>query len=171
MANHQPKRVGRRKLVPLPPNAASGSTPQMKPLKSHTRLLIVDDDPSIRYLLARLLGQHYEVEVAASTGEALEIAAKQSFDVFLLDINLQEKTTGFGLLQALRKMPEHKDTPAVACTAYATPYNIDSYHEGGFNGCVSKPFTRTSLSDMLAAVLHEPALFHDMPTIPHNLAA
>ncbi|HMB89304.1 MAG TPA: response regulator [Rhodothermales bacterium] len=144
----------------------------LKPLKSRTRrLLIVDDEPTIRYLLAHFLSQHYEVEVVASTDAALTLAAEQSFDVFLLDINLREEMTGFGLLQALRKRPEHEHTPAVACTACVNPYNLDKYHKGGFDGCVSKPFTRSSLSDMLTAVLHQPALFHDMSMTPHTLAA
>lgn len=144
----------------------------LKPIKNRTRrLLIVDDEPTIRYLLTRFLSQHYEVEVAASAHEALAMAAKQSFDAFLLDINLQEETTGFGLLRALRRLPTNADTPAVACTACVTLFNVDSYHEAGFNGCVSKPFTRASLSTMLTAVLRHPAYFHDMPITPHSLAA
>lgn len=137
-----------------------------------SRVLIVEDEPTIRHLLSHYLRNDYEIKVVASTKEALAVAAEHPFDVFLLDINLREETTGFDLLQALRDMPDYQDTPAVACTAYATHYNTASYYDGGFNGCVSKPFTRNALFDTLSAVLHSVNPFYEQPHARrHNLAA
>jgi two-component system cell cycle sensor histidine kinase/response regulator CckA len=52
-----------------------------------SRILIVDDEPTIARVLARLLGKGHEVVVATSGSEALDVLAKgESFDVILCDL-------------------------------------------------------------------------------------
>ena len=57
-----------------------------------TRIMIVDDDPSARFLLRTILGDHpEEFEVVAETGrsaEALELLAQGRPDVALLDARM-----------------------------------------------------------------------------------
>ena len=84
------------------------------------RILAVEDNPDTQMLLRYLL-QSYDLEIASRVEEALERAAAEPVDLFLLDINLSERRTGIDLLQHLRRMNPYGDTPALAITAYAQP--------------------------------------------------
>ena len=109
------------------------------------RILAVEDDSYIRLLFTYLLRGHYEVILVGTVDEALQTASCQRFDLFLLDINLQEDRTGLDLLNMLRRMPEYSRTPAVACTAYIKQDNSDVFKVQGFNSYLEKPFTREVL--------------------------
>ncbi len=53
------------------------------------RILIVDDDPSIRYMLSRvLLDEQYAVLSAADGREGLQLAAANEVDLVLLDLKM-----------------------------------------------------------------------------------
>src|SRR3954447_2701796 len=69
-----------------------------------TRLLFVDDEQSIRLTLPAILEQQgFEVVVAASVSEALEIINHQRFDVLLTDLNIGSPADGFILVTAMRR--------------------------------------------------------------------
>ena len=56
---------------------------------SEDRILVVDDDPSVREMLTRVLtGEGYLVLAAADGATAVEIAAATKIDLVLLDLNL-----------------------------------------------------------------------------------
>ena len=93
----------------------------MKTMTTHRnrkRILIVEDDPHIQLLLRHLLRPWFHLDLAVNVDEALDIAAENPFDLFLIDINLGELRTGVDLLGLLRRIPAYDATPAVACTAY-----------------------------------------------------
>ena len=114
-------------------------------LDGKARILAVEDDPHIQILLRHLLQSRYNLMLVGSTDEALHAASSQSFDLFLLDINLGEDRTGVDLLMALRQMPRYRATPAIACTAYAMHGDHDRFIQQGFIGYVGKPFSRDGL--------------------------
>lgn len=59
------------------------------PLKSIRRLLVVDDDNSVRLSLRRLLeSEHFAVETAAAIPDALNILQSKRIDLVVLDLNL-----------------------------------------------------------------------------------
>src|SRR2546428_13696378 len=65
------------------------------------RILVVDDDPSVRGMLARVLvGESYLVWSAGNGAEALEIAAGVPIDLVLLDLNMPVKS-GWDTLERL----------------------------------------------------------------------
>jgi two-component system nitrogen regulation response regulator GlnG len=65
-------------------------------------ILVVDDEPSIRFVLEKALGKAgHEVVCAASAEEARELLAARSFDVALLDVRLPG-VSGFELLEEIR---------------------------------------------------------------------
>jgi len=69
------------------------------------RLLFVDDEPSIRLTLPAILEQQgFEVAVAASVPEALEIINHRQFDVLLTDLNIGSPADGFILVTAMRRI-------------------------------------------------------------------
>ncbi len=66
-------------------------------------ILIVDDNPENRALLAGLLKPHYRLLVAVSGAQALAICHKQKPDLVLLDIMMPEMD-GYEVCQRMRAM-------------------------------------------------------------------
>ncbi len=117
------------------------------------RLLVVEDNPDTQKLLEYQLRGHFTVTLAGGIEDALEAAAHARFDLFVLDINLGEQRTGIHLLQRLYEMPAHRDTPAVALTAYALPGDRERFLKVGFRAYMSKPFLREDLLNTIRDVL------------------
>ena len=123
------------------------------PQEKRFRILAVEDNPDTQLLLRYLLRPHYELEIVPRVDEALRAASENQYDVLLLDINLGEERTGIDLLNQLREMPAYVQTPALALTAYAMPGDRERFVNSGFDGYVSKPFTRKELYEAIRAVL------------------
>ncbi len=117
------------------------------------RILAVEDLPDLQVLLRYMLKRRFDLVVVASYDEALRRAARERFDLFVLDINLGERRTGLDLLHALRRLPGCAATPAVACTAYAMNGDRERFLARGFDEHVRKPFTRQELHAGIDAVL------------------
>ncbi len=81
-------------------------------------ILIVEDNPSDRYLLSRLLGEigPYTLHVAENGEEALQHIEQSPPDAVFLDL-LLPKMDGFTLLETLRADPRWQDLPIVIFTA------------------------------------------------------
>jgi DNA-binding response OmpR family regulator len=91
------------------------------------RILIVDDDPSIRHMLGRVLvGEGYDAPAAANGREGLQMAADQEVDLVLLDL----KMPGMNGQETLKELNVlHPDLPIIMMTAFpGYPF------EGGLNG-------------------------------------
>lgn len=77
---------------------------EKRQLPSKTRLLFVDDEETIRQTLPVILGQHgFEVTVAGTVPEALDIITHQKFDILLTDLNIGSPADGFILVTAMRR--------------------------------------------------------------------
>jgi DNA-binding NarL/FixJ family response regulator len=67
------------------------------------RVLVVDDEPIIRGLIAEVLSSHdYDVSVAGNATEARQVAAEFDPDVALVDIDLGAGPSGIDLEMSLR---------------------------------------------------------------------
>ncbi|NMC75412.1 MAG: response regulator [Geobacteraceae bacterium] len=82
-----------------------------------SRILVVDDESSIRLLYSHELSDEgYEVITAAGAEEAVEKLRKDDFDLILLDIKLKNES-GLDLLQRIVK--ERHNLPVILCTAFS----------------------------------------------------
>jgi signal transduction histidine kinase/DNA-binding response OmpR family regulator len=113
---------------------------------SHS-ILVVDDEPGIRELLAWELGeQGYEVVAAADGAEALEHVRRTEFDLIISDIRMP-RVGGLDLLRSAKEIAP--DTEVVIATGYAElEYAIECVRHGAFD-FVQKPF---HIEDLLATV-------------------
>lgn len=96
------------------------------------RVLLVEDDPTARRMLATVLqSTGYAVHTAASGSEAAALLAREAFDVVVSDIWMPAGD-GIGLLAAARSLPE---PPAVILlTGYSTVESaIDALRAGAFD--------------------------------------
>lgn len=117
---------------------------------SHTDLppvLVLDDEPSIRDVIASCLGLvGYEVVQADAGWRALALARQRAFRLFLLDVNLPD-TTGFEVCEQLRR--DGIETPVMFLTARdGGPDAAHGLRIGG-DDYLRKPF---DLSELVARV-------------------
>jgi two-component system response regulator HydG len=101
------------------------------------RVLVVDDKENMLKLLAKVLGEKYEVSLAAHGAEALSLIASHDFDVVLTDIRMPE-ADGFQVLKAVKGTAPA--TEVVLMTAYATVQDaVEAIKQGAYN-YLQKPF-------------------------------
>lgn len=118
------------------------------------RILIVDDEPYIlRILSFKLRRQGYETVEAASSADAEAALASQSFDLLLLDVALEEPTSGFELAARVRGDARLGELPIILLTARGLADDILRGRAVGANGYVTKPFSTEDLIQRVAALI------------------
>ena len=79
-----------------------------KEIGSSPKVLLVDDDESVRELTTLQLGSKgFEVVSAANVSEALQFIATGSFDVLITDLNMPNPGDGFTVVTAMRHSQPH----------------------------------------------------------------
>jgi len=116
----------------------------------HEKILIVDDEASIRRILeTRLKMVGYEVATAADGEEALEIFSKFNPDLIILDV-MMPKLDGYGVTREIRRT---SDTPIIILTALGDVSERITGLELGADDYVIKPFSPKELEARVKAVL------------------
>ena len=116
------------------------------------RILIVDDDPEIRTLVAVTLGDSHTILEAADGVDALYLARKEAFDLVLLDV-MMPRMDGFEACRQLKGDPLTTSTPVIMLTARGTREDLDRGTEVGADDYFVKPFSPIALLDKIAQVL------------------
>lgn len=121
----------------------------------NARLLIVDDEPNIRELLATSLRfAGFDVSTAADGRSALQAAADDEPDLVVLDVMLPD-LDGFAVTQRLRERGQH--APVLFLTARdATADKVAGLTVGG-DDYVTKPFSLDELVARIRAILRRTA--------------
>jgi two-component system cell cycle response regulator DivK len=102
-------------------------------------ILVIEDNEANRYLAEFILRKNgFEVSGAQSGQEGIDIAAKQSFDLVLLDIQMP-MMDGYEVLRELRRLSAFKETPVLALTAFAMSGDREKALAAGFDGYLEKP--------------------------------
>lgn len=103
------------------------------------RILLIEDNEQNRYLLTFLLEQHgHEVVQAISGAIGLELAAKISPDLILLDIQLPGMD-GYAVAEALKSDSRLRSIPIIAVTSYAMVGDREKAMASGAEGYIEKP--------------------------------
>ncbi len=132
---------------------------ELKPskLKTSLKVLIMDDDESIRTVLTKMLHYMGSQTVAAKDGrEAIKIYQKQKrlnkpFDVVIMDLTVPGGMGGRETIANLLKIdPKVK---AIVSSGYSNDPIIANYSKYGFQGFVTKPFKLEELAKILKQVI------------------
>ena len=118
------------------------------------KVLVVDDNEMNLAVVKALLKQtDLQITTCMSGAECLEMAAKESFDVILLD-HMMPEMDGIETLARLRQSDNKcKETPVIALTANAIEGAKAEYIKAGFANYLSKPIEGAELERMLLQYL------------------
>ena len=102
------------------------------------KLLLLEDDQILSETLEHFLTREgYEIDVAFTMEEAEDLTFDNTYDLYLLDINLPEGS-GLELLKALRHAED--DTPTIFITALTDMHSISQSFQLGAMDYIKKPF-------------------------------
>src|SRR5258705_5948088 len=106
------------------------------------RILVVDDDPSLRLLLRETLAaDEFEIEEVASAEEAREVARSWRPSVVLLDVQLP----GLDGLSFCRQLTAARDDPPAVILLTGTPTPAAAAQKAGARAILRKPFSPLEL--------------------------
>jgi len=130
--------------VAAPRPAVSGGRP---------RVLVVDDEASIRDLLAKTLAlAEYDVDVAPDGRSALDRMRMYPYDLLIADL----KMPGMDGLTVIREAKRYKsDLPVIIITGYSTEASAIEAVNLGVSGYLTKPFRVPQVLNAAAKALGE----------------
>ena len=129
------------------------------------KILIVDDEKDIRFILNEILTEnHYTVVSAGTIKEAESIINNDHFDLALLDVLLDEKSRdGLYLLNQIKK--KNRDIPVIMMSGHANiQIAVNSVKDGAFE-FLEKPFNQERLLNFIKRGIE----FSELSTSKQNL--
>jgi two-component system, chemotaxis family, chemotaxis protein CheY len=103
------------------------------------RVLIIDDAATVRMYYRIILEEAgYLVEEAVNGIEAMEKALLETFDLYIVDVNMP-KQDGYGFLRELRGREELLQVPALMVSTEAAPQDKTRAYTSGANLYLVKP--------------------------------
>lgn len=127
----------------IPPDRwtlAAADTLASLPDLSRVKILVADDSPTNRSIMATMLTRMgAQFELAEDGVEAMHWLERESFDLALIDIEMP-RLSGFDLIRALRSHDrQHAQMPIIAVTAYVLRSVRDAIYAAGADAIVTKP--------------------------------
>ena len=121
---------------------------------TNPKILVVDDDPSIREILATQLGRlHYETVVAEDGEEALKAFKTSKPDLVLMDL-MMPRMDGLTACQKIRAFEKKGSrTPIIFLTARDSQHDKLSSVLSGADDFVTKPISLQELREHVEAAL------------------
>jgi two-component system KDP operon response regulator KdpE len=127
-----------------------------------TRVLVVDDEPQIlRALRINLKVRDYEVHVAATGSEALQVAGRYPPDLVILDLGLPD-LDGVQVIQGLRGWTK---APIIVLSGRADSTDKVEALDAGADDYVTKPFGVEELLARMRAAVRRTGTAENLPRI------
>jgi signal transduction histidine kinase/CheY-like chemotaxis protein len=123
---------------------------KLTPQSEQKNILYVEDNPANRMLMQSYLkrwNKHANLKMAETAEAALELIAKQKFDLILMDIHLPGQN-GDELTQSLRQHPDYNHIPIIAITAAAMKKDLKQ-SSTLFDVYITKPIDFVLLTEVL----------------------
>jgi CheY-like chemotaxis protein len=113
---------------------------QVAAVKDGIKVLLVEDYKHSQIIVTRLLKKNnFDTIVVVENGaEAVDAVKKQKFNLILMDMQMPVMN-GFEATERIRLMPEYKDTPIIALTAFAMKGDREKCLEAGATDYIPKP--------------------------------
>jgi two-component system response regulator PilR (NtrC family) len=133
----------------------------------HGTILVVDDEEIMREILETLLTREgYDVRVASSGTEGLELARALPFDAAIVDI-MMPGMNGIETLDELKRIDE--DLAVIIITAYASVESAISAMKAGAFDYITKPFKNDEVLVVVRNAMERRRLVHENRNLRQNI--
>src|ERR1700687_4072472 len=133
----------------------------------HGAVLVVDDEEIMREILETLLTREgYEVRLASSGEEGLDIARGMPIDAAVVDIQMPG-LDGIATLDELKRIDE--DLAVIIITAYASVESAISAMKAGAFDYITKPFKNEEVLVVVRNALERRRLVHENRNLRQNI--
>jgi signal transduction histidine kinase/CheY-like chemotaxis protein len=143
--------------VSVPRDAAVSAPSPKTPVLANARVLIVEDEPDSRDLLATALETYGARVTAVSTGvDALAALQTSHYDALVADIAMADMN-GYALIRAIRALADKQGRrlPALALTVYAHSRDQEEAIAAGFDRHIAKPIEPEQVAGMVESLIAE----------------
>ncbi len=124
-----------------------------KPIKEvrPARILVIDDEESVRDILSRMLGvKGHQVVVASDGEEGIERFKNEPFDLVFTDLGMP-KVSGWEVGMAVKEM--NPKVPVIMITGWGMELNREKLSESGIDLIVSKPFLFDQVIELVSEAM------------------
>lgn len=122
-------------------------------MRRHEKILIVDDEEDICFLLKSILRRNFldiTIDIAHSVTRGIELINKQKYDAYLFDLRLDDGT-GFDLIAETKL--QYPNPEIVVISAYSSAEDMRRLQNHGVFKFVQKPISKEKLIAKLENVL------------------
>ena len=121
--------------------------------ESQPRVLVADDDSSIRQLLCTVVRrERVEVDCVADGAEAIRLLKEKRYSVILLDL-MMPRVSGFEVIEYLKNNPPEIKPVVLVISAYADQ-RVRSVDASIVSGVLRKPFEVADLGGIVSLCIH-----------------
>ena len=120
-------------------------------MRQSFRVLLVEDDDSLRCCLSEFLASHgWEVGATASAAEAMSMAWRQRFDFSILDFHLMDGRTGLEVFQTISTF---RPLPAILMSGAANREETTLARQAGIFTFLHKPLELAHLRESVQLLI------------------
>lgn len=131
----------------------------MKRHKLNNRILLVDDEETIRYVLREaLVSDGYCVDIASDAFQALDHFKQKQYDLIITDVKMHGMD-GIQLIRELKK--KHSHLKVIMITAYGSLETVKEAAKLGVVEMIGKPFKIREIKDVLVKAFNESCASED----------
>ncbi|MBN2651865.1 MAG: response regulator [Spirochaetales bacterium] len=119
----------------------------------NSRILSIDDSPTMRMLIRKALKEdEYEIIEAENGQEGLDLAQHEEFSLIFVDVNMPIMD-GFSCVEGIRAMSQNRETPIVFLTTVNSKDKMEKGKTLGANGWIVKPFEPEPLRKLVKVMI------------------
>ncbi|WP_082363108.1 response regulator transcription factor [Chondromyces crocatus] len=117
------------------------------------RILVVEDEQDVAFMIARFLGTEYDVAVAMNGQQGLEMAFDEPRPELIITDVMMPKLDGISMVKRIRERDPNRKTPVIFLTAKSAPMDIVAGIQAGAKHYITKPFQFDELRKKVRKVL------------------
>ena len=114
------------------------------------KVLVCDDEESIRLLLRETFKENYDVIEAVDGREALRLSNSEAFDLIIIDIKMPG-THGIEVIEQIRQ--NNKNVPIIICSAYRLMEDDNVLKSADVAAFVTKPLNINALKKKVSELI------------------
>ena len=120
------------------------------------RVLLVDDDATVRTVMFRILSRqfNFEIDLCKDGPEALEKLSTEEYSLVLLDVTMP-MMDGMDVLQSIRLNPETHHVPVIMITGLSDQRLVKQALREGISDFILKPVRPAELCERVARVIEK----------------